>query len=277
MSAVERHELPNGSVVFYKDADHSYWTGHDERTGKCSGRIPGISTVAKNDGDTNSDNLLNWSARLTCEGVAREASLGLSLDDAEDIHTALGWLQTGESVEAALQAEKLTWRDLRNEKGRTGNVTHGVLEALAQGADPILRTGYDHAVVSWWEEQQPEPLNVEQVVYSQEHGFAGRFDLRAAFDGDTALIDLKTSGFISNAYHVQLAGYELAARECGVGASDERLILQVREDGTWTEWTGHAAPDDFLTALQTYAMGKRISKQARADWRAWKDAEAVAA
>src|SRR5262245_23297788 len=76
---VETHEMPNGEVVYYRDSSHSYWREHDGN-GRCSGRIPGISTISKCDGSTFLDPLINWGVNLDREGIAREASLGLSLD-----------------------------------------------------------------------------------------------------------------------------------------------------------------------------------------------------
>lgn len=288
MSEVERHEMPNGFVIYYRDSDHAYWTGYDAAKGTCSGRTPGISTVSKNDGDTNNDPLLNWAVRLAYEGVANRAADELA--DPETTRRTLAWLNKGDSVEQALKDAGQLWHQVRDAKGKVGGLSHGVLETLARGAAPILRTGYDHAAADWWAKRQPEVLDSERVVYSAEHGFAGRFDLRVIPRGEVVgphalpdlvgkrvLGDAKTSGFISNSFHVQAGGYELAARECGIGGSDIRVILQLREDGTWHEWEGHGEAGDFLAALDTYTRGKRISSKARKDWRDWKQATEAAA
>lgn len=250
-STPTRHDLPNGDSIWYRDSDHQY-----NRTEKFkrADRVPGISTVSKHDGDGNSDPLLDWAARLTCAGVSQAAGSELNED----------WLASGDSVAATLRASKATWRDVRNQAGERGSLSHNVLEQLTEGVTPITRSGFDTAVVTWWKKRRPEPINVEQVVFSSKHGVAGRFDLRCSLGGETVLLDLKTSRFISNAFHIQLAGYELCARECGLGSSDKQLILQVREDGSWDEWEGCASEHDFLTALSSYEMGKRIGSIQRA-------------
>lgn len=260
--------MPNGDVVFYRDSDHAYWQEHDEAKGTCSGRIPGVSTVSKHDGDVNNDPLMNWAVRLAYEGVANCAARELA--SPKLTRRDLAWLQTGESVEQVLREAGQLWGQVRDAKGKIGGVSHGVLQALAEGATPMLHTGYDRAVVDWWQARQPEPINTEQVTYSKAQGFAGRFDLRAKIGKYIALVDAKVSGFISNAYHVQLQGYETANRECGIGPSDEQIILQLREDGTWHEWPCRATFEDFRNALAIYNTGKRISSAARKDYKAMK-------
>lgn len=265
MSEVERFDMPNGTSVFYKDASHSYWGGYDEKKGTCSKRIPGISTVSKHDGDGNSDPLLDWAARLTVDGVCQAAGSQLNEE----------WLASSESITRVLRASKATWRDVRNQAGTRGSLSHDVLQQLAEGVTPIQRSGFDAAVLDWWKKRRPEALNVEQVVYSAEKEVAGRFDLRCSLGGETVLLDLKTSKFVSNAFHIQLAGYELCAREAGIGESDKQVILQVRADGSWDEWEGCASELDFLTALSAYRMGKRIGGIQRAMRKEREDARAV--
>lgn len=264
--------MPNGTTVYYRDSDHQY---NRDNPFTRDGRIPGISTISKHDGDANSDPLMDWAVRLAYEGVARHAARELSED----------WLANGETIAAKLRSSGDTWREVRDAKGKVGTVSHGVLQALAEGVTPILRTGYDHAVVDWWKKRRPEVLDAERVTYSAEQRYAGRFDLRARItteitapyaipnlQGKVALTDAKTSGFISNSFHIQAEGYDLANVECGIGPSDVRLILQLGEDGSWCEWESRGTHADFVTALNAYRMGRRISNAARADWKQMKAA-----
>jgi hypothetical protein len=264
---VARHDMPSGDTVFYRDSDHAYWAGYDEQSGKCSGRVPGISTIAKNSGDTNVDGLLNWAARLTCAGVAEAA--GSQLDE--------GWLSTGETVQGVLERAGATWRQMRDKAGVRGSFSHDVLQSLSEGVTPLLRSGYDHAVIDWWKKRRPEVELVEQVVYSPEEPFAGRFDLMALVQGQRVLLDLKTSKWASNSFAVQLNLYRIAAIRSGF-VTPQRLqrlmILQVREDGSWTELYVPTRPDWALAALQTYRHGAEIRKALAA---ARKEAQAVAA
>ena len=253
--------MPSGAVVYYRDRDHQYNTS--EKFTRAT-RVPGISTISKCDGEVSKDGLLDWAARLTCEGVAREAALGLSVDD-EDVRQALSWLESPESVQDSLRHSKLTWRDLRSEAGDTGTDAHSVLEALVDGVTPLLRTGHDHAVRDWWEKRKPDPLGSEVVVYSPMWKCAGRFDLWAEIDYVLYLLDLKTSKWLSNSFAIQLNLYRLAMVDAGYEpVPDHLLILHTKPDGTWQEVPIPLAPAWATTALNSYTHGKEIAAHLRA-------------
>jgi hypothetical protein len=240
--------MPSGATVYYRDKDHAYWTGHDEKTGKCSGRVPGISTVSKNCGDTSTDGLLDWAARLTCEGVAQAAATQLNEE----------WLVRGDTIQAVLRDSGSTWRQMRDAAGVRGSFSHDVLQNLSEGVTPILQSGYDHAVIDWWKKRRPDVSLVEQVVYSDQLNIAGRFDLMAHIDGRRTLLDLKTSRYASNAFAIQLNLYALAAEDAGFPRPDCLVILQVREDGGWQELDVPINSGWAQSSLEMYVTGKEI-------------------
>jgi hypothetical protein len=155
---VARHEMPNGAVVYYRDADHSYWERYDN--GQVSGRIPGISTIAKaGNGDTGSvDGLMGWAIKLYKQGIDFKAK--------------------------------------REEAAVAGTAVHKVLESLAIGQTVIAEPGHAEAVVEWWHTRHPEPRAAEFFVYDPERKFAGQPDL---FYG-TTLLDLKTGSIRPEAF-----------------------------------------------------------------------------
>jgi hypothetical protein len=155
---VARHEMPNGAVVYYRDADHSYWERYDN--GQVSGRIPGISTIAKaGNGDTGSvDGLMGWAIKLYKQGIDFKAK--------------------------------------REEAAVAGTAVHKVLESLAHGQTVIAEPGHAEAVVDWWHTHHPEPRAAEFFVYDPERRFAGQPDL---FYG-TTLLDLKTGSIRPEAF-----------------------------------------------------------------------------
>jgi hypothetical protein len=155
---VARHEMPNGAVVYYRDADHSYWERYDN--GQVSGRVPGISTIAKaGNGDTGSvDGLMGWAIKLYKQGIDFKAE--------------------------------------RERSAVAGTVVHKVLESLARGQAVIAEPGHAEAVVEWWHTRHPEPRAAEFFVYDPERKFAGQPDL---FYG-TTLLDLKTGSIRPEAF-----------------------------------------------------------------------------
>lgn len=260
--SITRHEMPNGSEVFFRASDHAYWREANLETGKCSGRLPGVSTLVK-PLDWRPDNLMTWASKRTLDGLV------------ELVHGHDGWpdFADGDACYEALNDASLTWRHLRDKAGDRGSAAHDVLEALAEGRpyQQILdraqahEKGYCDAVIAWWDHRAPRPINSEQVIFSAEHGYAGRFDLRCEVNGRIWLVDLKTSKYIGTAYHAQLAGYDLAATECGIGPSDELYVLKVNDEGEFEEVRGCARPDDFLAAMDIYRRAGQIEGAARRD------------
>lgn len=253
-------ELPNGRLYFV-EADHSYWRCKpDGGRGK---RLTGVSTVCA-PYDFRPDALLRWVERLTLEGV----SLGFHGETVPDDPHLL---------RQRLDQEGLRWEQLRDDAAERGtNVHEQTLHALAAGDDipnldelPPEHRGYGQAVLKWWMDRDPDPTHSEQVVLHDEHGFAGRLDLRARirkgpYKGAIALPDLKTSGFIATKAHAQVAGYDLGAvTSLDVEPADVLLVIQVGPDGTYTEVPVQATHEDFLVALDLYRRAARINGAAR--------------
>lgn len=271
----ERHVMPDGTAIYYHDDRHAYFralTANRAGSWSGSGRLTGVSTVV-GPLDFVPTGLMAWTAKLTCEGVARLAVDGLGLEDPDQIRTALSWLASGEAVNGALRDASLTWGHLRDEAAQRGTNVHALaLHALARGAavpafDEMTpeEQGFARGVLAFWHDHEPEPLESEQVVWSQTHGVAGRFDLRCRIDGEVVLLDAKTasSTFVAAKHHGQLAGYELLARECGVGESARQVMLRVDAEGGYELVGSTAGPEDFLAALTVYRASARISRECK--------------
>lgn len=255
-------ELPGG-CFHYRDSSHRYATCSGPRE-HIRGKFPslmGTSTPVKVM-DLDKRPLLKWAARNT-------AFLALRAED-ERVRA----VREPRALWDVLKQLKLTHEEISDTAQTTGTDMHKVFECFVQG-EPLPRTqeseqGYVAAIGEWLEHAQPEVLNVEQFVLSKTHGFAGRFDLRYRNrDGAIVLADLKTSesGFVPLSYHYQLPGYELAAKECGVGASDVRLILQIRPEGTWREIRARGTEGGFLDALAAYKTASKLKAELDREWR----------
>lgn len=286
-SGFERHELPCGQVVYYRDRDHAYFRGAKEnKDGSWSGtgRLTGVSTVVS-PLDFRPDSLMKWAAKRNGDGIAILAKIGLDCLELDDMRDALAWLESGEKIWAALEQGGLTFDQLRDDAATRGtNVHKHALHRLATGApvpafDRLTEEerGYARGVMAFWHECEPTPLQAEQVVFSDRLGVAGRFDLRAQLSGSymgqsllgaTCMIDAKTSGYIAAKQHGQLAGYDLLARESGIGESERLLILQVTPEGGYELVDVTATHEDFEDALRVYRASARISREAKAAWRA---------
>lgn len=275
IGAFERHVMPNGDEVFYRDSDHSYYSAisvkGDKVTGIKDARLTGISTVSA-PFDWQPDGLMKWAARMTGVGVAALASEGLSLDEADDMRATLGWLNSGDAIWDALSNARLTFNDIKDQAGARGtNVHKHALHALAQGkAVPDFAAmteeerGYAQGVVAFWLAHSPKPIVSEHVVCDLELGVAGRLDLICEIAGGIVLLDAKTSGFIPTKHHVQVAGYDHCARTCGVSEVADRIILQVNADGGYEPIPVQADAADFKAAVDVYRRSGRIGREAGA-------------
>lgn len=267
MAEVERVELPSEEVVFYRDSQHAYYRGYDEKSGKCSQRIPGISTIAKAL-DTNADPLITWGAKLEAQGVC-DLFTGASFEEFDSMLS-----NGGEALHRELVARKLDWRSVRNQRATEGtNVHELVFAALGRDERPSLgdltdeERGYGQAAFRFWKEVRPKPIAVEQVVYLPEQGAApacaGRFDLLAVVDGQVVLYDAKTSKSAYLSHHVQLVGYRLGCLASGFDPPEREYVLLLRADGSYELVEGVATVADFDIASRAYDAVKRISKAQR--------------
>lgn len=260
MSAFEKIETPNGTVAYYRDEDHSYWCEVGERAGKeCGkGRLAGVSTVSA-PFDWRPDGLIKWATRLERDGVSE-------LSRRRD---GLEWLTDGDAVYDALKAEELLWSDHRNRAADRGTAVHEeVLEQLAAGEIPDLdklgeNRGYGQAVLGWWLEAEPTVIASEAVVIDLDLRVAGRLDLLCELDGRVAVVDAKTSKWLSPKFAAQLAGYAVLAKSSGYPAPEVGVILQVKPDGTHRAVEIDLREEDFLTALAVYRRNGELKRALR--------------
>jgi hypothetical protein len=286
VGGMERHVMPSGVEVWYRDRDHSYWRGAKEnKAGEWSGtgRLTGVSSVVA-PWDWRPDNLMRWAARQNGAGIATLAAEGLSLEDADDMRAALSFLKTGEHVWQALEDARLLYSDRSEDAATRGtNVHKHSLQALATGVTVPDRTrmtdeewGYALGVMAFWVDCDPVTDLAEAVVCDPDLGVAGRLDFvgTITYRGMRvrALVDAKTSGFIPTKHHVQLAGYEHCAQVCGHDRTDVQLILQVAEDGTYNLLPSCATARDFTTGVDLYRRAARIGR----DFNAVRKLEAAA-
>jgi hypothetical protein len=278
----ERIDLPSGQTLWYIDKhptdsrqDHSYWR-HNAETGRKGKRLRGVTTACK-PLDFEREALMRYAARKQCEGVA---TLFQRL-----AHT--DWLADAESIRRALHDHGLTYQQHRDERGEEGTNAHVLaLQALAMGraVPDFSRMGEKElqralAISQFFLDHEPKASQVEQIVYSERLGVAGRLDFRGrllarcdrsrcACQGADGLgvVDLKTGGFISTAAHTQVGGgYPLLADESGFGASEWAAILQVFDDGTYEFFPALGTPQGFEASLVTYKESCRVRDQVKQD------------
>ena len=109
--------------------------------------------------------------------------------------------------------------------GKEGTQVHEAAEALVLGKEVNWMDDYGSAKYSqlvwemilkfydFWSTYKPELISAEEFVYSDEFKYAGTADLLVKMDGETWLLDIKTSNNLHRSYNLQLAAYAKAIEE----------------------------------------------------------------
>lgn len=280
----ERIDLPAGQSLYYCDADHSYWRCKPD--GSRGRRLTGVTSVIKPI-DFDPANLMRWAAKTNGEGIATLTADALCCEDVEEMRSALMWLSSAESIWRELESQELTYDHIRDAKTTIGsNVHERAMLSLAEGAPTPDYSGlsdaerpYVDAFVDFWLDHDPEPAYVEQVVAEpDELGVAGRLDILGrltsecdspacachAYIGQPGVIDAKTSRFIFEGPHAQIAGYRHLAEVCGIAETTWGALLHLKPEGTYELIEAQAEAEEFLAALTVYRARAAIKRRVNA-------------
>lgn len=109
--------------------------------------------------------------------------------------------------------------------GKEGTQVHEAAEALVLGKEVNWIDDYGNAKYSqivwemilkfydFWSTHKPKLISTEEFVFSDKFKYAGTADLLVEMDGETWLLDLKTSNNLHRSYNLQLAAYAKAIEE----------------------------------------------------------------
>lgn len=163
------------------------------------------------------------------------------------------------------EAARFAWRTKRDKAGEKGTATHDIVEAyvrewIAEWSGNVFgewveQTDIDPRVmpfVQWAADNAITFLDCEVVQYSEEHWFAGRFDLLYEDKGGVWLGDIKTSKGVYPDYFAQLGGYDIMCTERGVHV-DHRAVLHLGKELTvHPSFDQQRDRDFFLACLKIY-------------------------
>ena len=134
------------------------------------------------------------------------------------------------SDEDGWKAGRFRWKDVRDERAHIGTMVHEIIEADLNGEWVVPEPDsleVAQAVAQWEQfkaEHVIEPLLVEVTLWSHTFGYAGTCDIIIVIDGETWLIDNKTSKGLWPEHEYQLAA---------LASSDVAMVQQ--DDETWVE------------------------------------------
>ncbi|GAA1064687.1 hypothetical protein [Streptomyces asiaticus] len=223
-------------------------------------KVPGVTSIV---GMLPKDFLTFWAAKVSAEAAV----------DNWDIVSQL--IQRDPA--GAIDYLKNTHRRQTKAASDLGSAAHDLFERLARGESVNPR--YVHADVKphlhWFreflDEVQPEFIHLEETVWSDTYQYAGSFDAIARIDGETVVLDWKTSKAVYDSVALQLSAYRYADRiiraEDGESVDVPELaggaVLHVRPEG-WSFVPVECGPKvfDAFKALRQVFDWERDGKKA---------------
>ena len=178
-------------VGLYRTPRHEYyWQGEGPLVG-----VTSVVGVVDKSGP-----LVSWAKRETAECAIR------NLPMLTQMVASGGPLKAAEWLKGIPDYQKDTAADL-------GSAVHSLAEQIARGESPDIPDNslpFVTAYRRFLTEYQPEYLAVEEMVANLTHGYGGTLDAICRINGETWLLDTKTSRGAYIETSLQLAAYGMA-------------------------------------------------------------------
>jgi len=142
-----------------------------------------------------------------------------------------------EAIRTLDEAKGISFTDsIMKSAGDEGTIAHDLIENYFRGNKyeignkPEKVQQYLLAFEEFLKTHNPKPIEVEVVVFSDSHKYAGKVDGIFEIAGETWLIDWKTSNGIYKEARIQIVAYKKALEEMGKKV-DKMAIVQLKNNG----------------------------------------------
>jgi hypothetical protein len=195
----------------------------------------------------NKPQLVNWATRITRDYIKKELFAFRRADSLKnlDIDTILAKSANEHDRvrDAAADHGIAVHNSIASYVGNKSSVAHN---------DPVII-----AFGQWQDASQFVPITSERLVFSREHGYAGKADLIGTLGSRLAVLDIKTGRGVYPEYKLQLAAYAVAWGEMTGHFPEVCVNLHVRRDFTINEANTFTAAELF-PLFQTFLAAKRL-------------------
>jgi hypothetical protein len=164
---------------------------------------PSVTTIT---GILDKPALLGWASNCAVDFIKERLD---DIKDPTDVHK-------GEDI---LEQARKAYTIKRDSAADAGTQCHHAIQMYIEGHDPYpslkckeARNGFE-AFLAWEKMNHVEWLQSEVAVFSEAHGYAGRFDAIAMVNGHRYLIDFKTSKGVWDEHRYQICAYRQAYNE----------------------------------------------------------------
>jgi hypothetical protein len=207
------------------------------------------------------EGLIQWAANIAAE-------------------TAYKLAQQGVPMHEAIKEAKYAHVRKRDKSADTGKKVHKWIEEHLQGQDGMISQDMQPSVIAflaWEEENKPEYVHSEKVVYSETYDYCGTFDLMLKLNGKTYMADIKTSDTDKQWDHklkrytgqvrartehfLQCAAYDQAYSEEFGLSCDAYLVIYVTKDGklfTFERSDTDFLKETWLSVYKTFLLTKQL-------------------
>ena len=187
------------------------------------------------------------------------------------VTTILGAYPKGEKFYEWVAKHGADSEAIKREAGDVGHTIHTAIESIIREkhlpglslADSITIAAFRE----WYEKTKPIPVCCERKIVSASHAYAGTTDLVCLINGQTCLVDYKTSNFISIPYWLQVNAYAVALEEMGLGPIERLAILHLNRSypAGYKFLVRRPSPvlfDQFLRTYDTWRFDRENGKSA---------------
>lgn len=208
-------------------------------------------------GGTAKDALIQWAANTVAAIVC---------DHPEDVEE-----MRGKGRDFLYQELRFAPNRLRDTAGIRGNEVHALADPIMHGQEievPDRLMPYVAGYVEFLEKWNPQPIFTEAPVANRTHWYAGTADSLVVMDGQTFLLDWKTSNGIYGDTCMQAAAYARAefyvvnGFEVPMPKVDRIAVVHITPTGTHLYDLGDidTAFEEFLHAAHTTKTADRRKK-----------------
>lgn len=272
---------PSGIEIYYQAGPKRLYRLRDT-----TGDWIDVPSVSQINDELASPGLTWWGMMIGVEGMISLWHMVNNGKLDETTYLNILWDKDVQAAVDLLTKNKITVNHVRDKAGKRGTAVHDALEVWATTgklAPPNIfnedERGYVVGLNDFITDSGAEPQVSEVMVASMKHMYAGRFDLGAVIPngaeivtksypvkpskrekvkGGNWLLDLKTSKYVYKTAHLQLAAYELAAKESYDFEYDHTGVIHVFPDGRYELVRGKATAEDWLTVRAVYDTMKGL-------------------
>jgi hypothetical protein len=170
-------------------------------------------------------------------------------------------------IAAALRKAKTAHRTVSKEATDIGSLAHDYIEKFIRNEKPELPVNEQArnccmAAQDWMLKHKFQPLDPERKIYSRKYRYAGTLDCPCFIDARLSICDWKSSKGFFPEMALQLAAYQAAWQEMGMGEVRRRYVIRLgKTDGAFEEkWFDHKT---FRRDLKAFLAAKTIYERVR--------------